>query len=318
MPTSILFITSTRLGDAVLSTGVLARVLADHPGAEVTIVCGQLPAPLFRAVPGLKRLIPLEKRRFTQHWLKIFIELFPTRWDLFLDMRNVGIMHFIRARKSYRYRKSSSGDHKVVENAALLGLPPQPPRLWLDDKAHAEAHALLGGRREFLALGPTAGNPHKEWALERFAELARRLTAPGGPLPGAAIAVFASATEAARLSPLLTTLPTDRVIDLSGRTDPLSAAACLERAALYVGNDSGLMHIAAATGIPTLGLFGTGTPTVYRPWGKRAAFIERRLPDEERLALERSGDPAQLAQVMALLTVDEVVAAARPLLRRSS
>jgi lipopolysaccharide export system permease protein len=318
LPTRILFITSTRLGDAVLSTGVLARLLADHKDAEVTIVCGVLPAPIFRAVPGLKRLIPVEKRRFAQHWIKVFLEVFATRWDVFFDMRNVGIMHFIRARKAYRYRRAGEEIHKVEEVARLIGAPPIAPRLWIDARARAEATVLLGPARGFLALGPTAGNPHKEWALERFAELAQRLTAPGGALPGAAIAVFASAKEAARLPRFLAALPADRRIDLSGRTDPLSAAACLERAALYVGNDSGLMHIAAATGIPTLGLFGTGTPAVYRPWGERAAFIDRRLADPERFALERSADPAQLAKVMSLLTVDEVEAAVLRLLRRAS
>src|SRR3546814_14314158 len=45
----------------------------------------------------------------------------------------------------------------------------------------------------------------------------------------------------------------------------------LKRCALYVGNDSGLMHIAAASGIPTLGLFGPSRPENYAPWGERSA-----------------------------------------------
>lgn len=318
MPARILFITATRLGDAVLSTGVLSRLVADYPGAELTIVCGPLPAPLFRAVPGLKRLVPLHKRRFTQHWIELFLDFFPTHWDVFVDLRNVGIMHLIRARKTYRYRNTGEEVHKVVTNARMLGLPPLPPRIWLDARAEAEADALLSGARGFLAIGPTAGNPHKEWALDRFAELARRLTASGGALPGAPIAIFASEAERARLGALLDGLPVERTSDLSGRTDPLTAAACLARAGLYVGNDSGLMHIAAAMGTPTLGLFGTGRPSVYGPWGEKAAIIERRWPDAEREALERSSDPSKLAEVMSLLTIDDAVAAANRLLSQAS
>lgn len=318
MQARILFITATRLGDAVLSTGVLAHLAAENPGAEITIVCGPLPAPLFRAVPGLKRLIPLRKRRFTQHWIELFLEFFPTRWDVFVDMRNVGILHLIRARKAYRYRNTNEDLHKVVTNARMLGVAPLPPHIWLDARAEAEADRLLGTAKGFLAIGPTAGNPHKEWALDRFAELALRLTAPAGVLPGMPIAIFASETERARLGALAERISGARVFDLSGRTDPLSAAACLARAALYVGNDSGLMHIAAAMGTPTLGLFGTGRPSVYGPWGPKAAFVERRWPDAEREALERSADPAKLARVMSLLTVDDAEAAAVRLMARAS
>ena len=316
MPARILFVTSTRLGDAVLSTGVLARLIEDHPGAEVTIVCGPLPAPLFRAVPGLKRLIPLVKQRLTQHWIKVFLEVAPHRWDVFLDLRNVGILHLVRARKTYRYRKNGQGLHKVEENAALLGLPPQPPKLWIDEDARRAQIRLLGTRTGYLAIGPTAGTPHKEWAPERFAELARRLTAPGAPFAGRDIVVFASETERGRAGRLLAALPKDQTLDLTGKTDPLSAAACLGHAALFVGNDSGLMHIAAAAGTPTLGLFGTGNPAIYGPWGPHAAFVDHRLPDKERIALETSPVLADLAKVMSLLTVDEAEAAARQILRR--
>lgn len=316
MTTRILFITSTRLGDAVLSTGVLARLIEDHPGAEMTIVCGPLPAPLFRAVPGLKRLIPVVKQRLTQHWIKIFLEVFPTRWDVFLDLRNVGILHVVRARKAYRYAKNGASLHKVAENAAILDLPPQSPKLWIDDVARRAQAALLGARTGYLAIGPTAGTPAKQWAPERFAELALRLTAPGGPLAGREIVVFGSAAERTEVDRFLAGVPNARVIDLSGKTDPLSAAACLAPAALFIGNDSGLMHIAAAAGAPTLGLFGTGNPAVYGPWGARTAYLERRLPDNVRIPLELSPDPAERAKVMAFLSVDEAEAAAKNLLAR--
>ena len=68
----LLFITSNRLGDAILSTGVLAHFIGMYPGAEVTVVCGRVPAALFRAVPGIKQIIAVEKEPFALHWLKPF------------------------------------------------------------------------------------------------------------------------------------------------------------------------------------------------------------------------------------------------------
>ncbi|MDQ2805257.1 MAG: hypothetical protein M3Y41_22235, partial [Pseudomonadota bacterium] len=60
---------------------------------------------------------------------------------------------------------------------------------------------------------------------------------------------------------------------LAGRLSLPEAAACIERAVLYVGNDSGLMHLAAATGTPTLGLFGPTPAAEYAPAGLHAAAV---------------------------------------------
>ena len=64
---NLLFVTATRIGDAVLSTALLAHLLELHPGARVTIACGPAARPLFAAVPGLERVIVMEKRRFSGH-----------------------------------------------------------------------------------------------------------------------------------------------------------------------------------------------------------------------------------------------------------
>ena len=80
---------------------------------------------------------------------------------------------------------------------------------------------------------------------------------------------------------MLDAVPPDRRIDLVGTEDLLTLAACLERAAIYVGNDSGLMHLAAASGVPTLGLFGPSREVHYAPWGERAAFVRTPLSYEE-------------------------------------
>ena len=59
----------------------------------------------------------------------------------------------------------------------------------------------------------------------------------------------------------------ERAIDCVGRGDILASAAAIDRATLFVGNDSGLMHVAAAARRPTLGLFGPTEWWLYGPWG---------------------------------------------------
>lgn len=309
----ILFITSNRLGDAVLSTGLLAHLVDRHPGGRFTVACGPLPAPLFRAVPGLERLIPLPKRRYARHWLELWAACAGIRWDLVVDLRNSAVSRLLWSRRLAVHSRPVPGLHKVEELARVLGLDTPPaPRLWLDDAARAAASRLLpAGPEPLLAIGPTANWRGKEWPVDRFAALAGRLTGAGGPLAGARVAVLAAGAERGRASPLLEALG-PRAIDLGGRTDPPEAAACLERAALFVGNDSGLMHIAAAVGTPTLGLFGPGFPETYGPWGPRAGAVTGTVPRDELLRrLKR--DPLA-ADLMDGIAVDSVEAAARALL----
>jgi ADP-heptose:LPS heptosyltransferase len=64
-----------------------------------------------------------------------------------------------------------------------------------------------------------------------------------------------------------------QLIDLAGKVDLLTAFACLKRARLFIGNDSGAMHLAAAAGAPTLGLFGPSDERQYGPWGEHARAI---------------------------------------------
>ena len=76
---------------------------------------------------------------------------------------------------------------------------------------------------------------------------------------------------------MLDALP--RAIDAGGRFSLTQTAAMLARCALYVGNDSGLMHLAAAAGTPTLGLFGPSRASEYAPTGALARWVEAPGPE---------------------------------------
>lgn len=310
----ILFITSNRLGDAVLSTGLLGHVVETWPEAGLTIACGPLPSPLFRAVPGLARIITLPKQRFARHWFGLWRACVGFRWDLVVDLRNSAVSRLLRAKRRVLWTRSAPGLHKVEELGRVFGLATPPsPRLWLDAQAEDDAARLLpGDGQPFLAIGPTANWHSKEWPAERYTELARRLTDPGGPLARMKIAVFAGGSETERARPVVEALA-DRAIDLTGRTDPLSAAACLKRAALYVGNDSGLMHIASSVGTPTLGLFGPGYPATYGPWGVRCRSVTGSIPFE--ILQERLRHDPDAMNLMDGISVETVEQAALELLK---
>jgi heptosyltransferase III len=311
----ILFITATRIGDAVLSTGLLGHLLERHPGARVTIAAGTLAAPLFAEVPGLERLIPMAKRRLSLHWLGLHAAVVPRRWDLVVDLRGSALAYLLWAGERRVIAKGETGEHRVGQLARLFGIVPPPgPRLWLGREHERRAAALAPPGDPILAIGPAANWRGKQWRGERFAELMQHLTAPGGILPGARVAVMAAAHERPQAERLLVAVPPERRLDLVGKTDLLTAGAVLRRAALFIGNDSGLMHIAAAAGAPTLGLFGPTQASHYAPWGVNAAVVQTAIPSLELYGPDF--DHRTVDTMMDSLSVAAVAAAATQLFRK--
>jgi heptosyltransferase-3 len=311
----ILFVTATRIGDAVLSTGLLAYLIERHPGARLTIAAGPVAAPLFAEVPGLDRLIVVEKRPLAAHWLRLYCGVAARRWDLVIDLRGSALPWLLRSGERRAMGKGDPAEHRVHQLARLFDLSPAPsPRLWLSSVHARSAEALVPPGGPVLAIGPAANWRGKQWRAERFAALAQRLTASDGPLPGARVAVLAAEHERAQAEPVLAAVPPARIIDLIGRTDLLTAAAVLRRSALFVGNDTGLMHIAAASGVPTIGLFGPSPVEQYAPWGRYTGVARTEDPPE---SMFRDGfDHRTTDTLMDSLSVEAAEAAARRLWSR--
>jgi heptosyltransferase-3 len=313
----ILFVTATRIGDAVLSTGLLSYLLDRHPGARFTIAAGPVAAPLFEAMPGLERLIVVHKQPFALHWLGLYRAVVGRRWDLVVDLRGSALAWLLVARQRRTMGKGDASENRVRQLGRLFDLDPAPsPRLWLAPEHERAAEALLPPGAPVLAIGPAANWRGKQWRAERFAELARRLTAVDGPLPGARVAVLAAAHEREQAAPMLSAVSSGRIIDLVGRTDLLTAAAVLQRCALFVGNDTGLMHIAAASGVPTLGLFGPSPIAQYAPWGDRTAVV--RTEAAPASMFPEGFDHRTTDTLMDSLSVDATEAAARTLWSRAA
>lgn len=313
--TRILFITATRIGDAVLSSGLLDHVLRTRDNPRVTIACGPLAAPLFAAVPGLERIIVMDKQKGGAHWLDLWRQTVTTRWDLVIDLRESATSWFLLAGERHVKRNwpgNGGPIHKVEEAAAFLGVSPAPsPVLWLDALAQARARALMPEGR-VLALAPAAAARFKEWAPDRFAELANALTGPGGALEGASIVLLGGPGDEPTTRAVAAQLDPGRTRDLTGQLSIAESGACLSRASLFVGNDSGLMHMAAAAGIPTLGLFGPTDERVYGPWGRATLAVRAGGPAEDRDRDRLKTSPTSL---LADLELAPVLAAAENLLR---
>jgi ADP-heptose:LPS heptosyltransferase len=176
-----------------------------------------------------------------------------------------------------RPRDGQHASFRLAAPLRALGVDPQldPPVLTPSPRERRDAHALAAGLPPgFLAVHPGSGSANKTWPPERFAALIRERAAGAawllieGPADRAAVGALAS-------------LPGARV----ARGLPLRVlGSLLGCAGLYVGNDSGVSHLAAAFGAPTLALFGPTDPDLFGPLGPRVAVV--RSPDASMSGLE--------------------------------
>jgi ADP-heptose:LPS heptosyltransferase len=311
----ILFITATRIGDAVLSSGLVRRLADEIPNARFTIVAGPVAAPLFLDVPRLDEIIVFEKAKDGGHWFKLWRQVRHKHWGLVVDMRGSAISGFLkRKRRAVFKRAAGEPVHKVIEAARVLKLEGDPPAPYLYTSCETEQAAvdLTAGAGPILALAPAANWVGKTWPLERFAQVAMQLLGEGGPLAGGRLMVLGAPEDVAASQALRHVVAKDRFIDLIGKVDLLTAYACLKHVRLFVGNDSGLMHLAAAAGAPTLGLFGPSDDQLYAPWGPRTRVVRGPREFHEIVAVDPSFQQ-ELCHMMDL-PVDTVVAAAKELL----
>ncbi|MFD0390185.1 hypothetical protein ACFQ4K_24160 [Tistrella bauzanensis] len=130
---NLLFITSTRIGDAVLSTGLLDHLIRAERAAgrgvpRVTVAVGAPAAALFAAVPGIERVIPIVKRRHAGHWRDLWRAVIGTHWDMVVDLRGSAIAWILRARRRRVLSRHEDGRHKLFQLARTLDLdPPRHP-----------------------------------------------------------------------------------------------------------------------------------------------------------------------------------------------
>ncbi len=313
----VLFFTHTRLGDAVLSTGVIRHYADHHPQARITVVCSPLVAGLFTAMPTVERVIAVKKQKWSRHWLSVWQQVRGQRWDVIVDLRNSLVSRLLRARQRYIWQPQPDSLHKVEQIAATLKVTPPPaPQLWFDAAAQQKATDYLATiPAPRIVVAPVANWIGKTWPGENFIELIYRLShAADPPLPMASFIIMAGPGEEAAAEKVLRSCPSARGFNAIARFSPLEAAAVIAHCDAFIGNDSGLMHCAAATGIPTLGLFGPSKRSVYRPWGADSHMVETPESLSEIAALP-GYSPSAATCYMGTLSVDRVYAAFKAMLR---
>lgn len=330
----ILVIKLRYIGDVLLATPVLSALKERYPAAHVTVAVNQGTEDILKRNPDVGEVLVVG-RGSGQAQLRFLRDLRQGRFDCAIDLTD-GDRSAILARLSgapcrigfndeHRWRgllysavvKAADGPRHRVEHdlQALrpLGIEPKSRPLVLrtapsDDQAAAELLKTAGlaeGDR-LVMLQPGARYWFKAWPAERFARLADRLAEAFG----CRILIGGSAQET-DLAQRIAALAKSGVVVMAGRAPLLHYAALLKRCALFVGNDNGPMHMAAALDVPVVALFGPSDPAEWGPRGPAARVIYKGL--DCRRCFHPTCDRGE-ESCMKRITVDEVFAAAAALL----
>ena len=278
----LLVVTLSNIGDVVLTTPLFEALATAYPNTLIDIVADTRSAALLTPAPYAGEVFLYHKRAGWRARGLLLRALRRRSYRVIVDLRGPILGYLLRADTRLRKPYSRSpGSHAVQEHFAALapllpGVSPPPCRLYLSTHSTDAAAKLLTALpgRQWLALAPGANWPGKKWPRNHY----RSLLELAAPFFDGAI-LLGSAQETDDLAALADlALPT---LATAGITDLGTAAALLAQARAFVGNDSGLGHIAAAMGTPSLTVFGPGDPTRYRPWGRHAHIV---LAPQENLS----------------------------------
>ncbi|MBV9811144.1 MAG: glycosyltransferase family 9 protein [Acetobacteraceae bacterium] len=310
----ILLLKLDHIGDFLLGMRSVERLREGFPDATFTLVCGPWNRGWAEATGWFDRVVtfdffPASSGDWdgaTEDLYAAFVALPLGRFDLAIDFRHDFDTRKLLTLVDAKYRagycampefggdrldlalpgvehispETGTGTPLLAEQRLMVladavveafrPLPPHPARTLVDPRRLNPALRAVAERR-FIAMAVGTGAPIKSWSLNRFAELAQALLARH---EDAVVALIGGPRDRMAGAGIAESLPADRVVDLTGEIDLLAMPAFLDRAAMFVGGDTGMTHLAALLGVPTVSVFSGATAVeVWRPVGPRVAIV---------------------------------------------
>jgi heptosyltransferase-2 len=328
------------VGDAILALPALRAVRERFPDAGIAIVAPPYVADIYRDQEICNQLVPYDRKGLHAGFVgreRLASELRAQKFDVALLLQNAFDAAWLAWRANIPERIGYARDARSFLLTKAVPLPrqgeiPAHEKVyylellrragWLDsvqvesfiglhvseekrrsaDEFLCESGARRGALRIAIGAGASYGSA-KCWLPSRFSEVANRLQSEAD----ADVILFGTAAEAS-VSTAISAEMRQPPIDLTGKTAIADLPALLSQCHLFIGNDSGAMHVAAAVGVPIVAVFGPTDPFGTAPVTQHCTVVQqkpycspcflRRCPTDHRC--------------MTTITADMVEAAARP------
>jgi heptosyltransferase-1 len=331
-PRKILLIRLRRIGDIIMTTPAVAALKRALPHASLTYIVEEPYRRLVEGNPDIDKIILIPPHQGVLSFLGLVRRVRREKYDIVIDFhggpRASRIAWFTRAGLKVGYELKHKGfiydirvprcregapihsveNHLNLVRAAGIEVSDPWPRLTLPaarkeeteriDKLWAD-HAFSGAKVVVLHVG--AGNEFRDWGAQNLGALSGRLAGP----PGVRVALVGSGQDVPRAEEVRKISP-ESVLSLAGELNLIELREVIGRASLFVGPDSGPMHIAATTATPIVALFGPTLPANFSPWQAEATIIAKDLdcrPCKQRECVTED------FRCLRSITVDEVLRA---------
>lgn len=289
------------IGDAVMTLPAVSAIRETWPQAQISVLAKPWLAEVYRLSKDIDRMIIFEepgRHAGIIGKMRLSEELRETRFDCAILLQNAIEAAIIAKLAGIPLRAGYNSDgrgwllthsirrtaqirrvHQIfyyLEMVQALGCRPAKRDVYLhkgddyDDLAEKLFSRFgIAGNKPLIGIAPGAAyGPAKRWFPERFAAVADWLISQYD----AQALIFGSAGDAPSAAEVKKNSRYS-LIDISGKTNLKEAIALIVSCDLFISNDSGLMHIAGALGVPTVAIFGSTNPAATSPIGKNSVVV---------------------------------------------
>jgi heptosyltransferase-2 len=294
------------IGDAVMTTPAVRAIRKGFPNTHISLLVKPWVAPVFENSEHIDQLLiydgerrhkgfsgkfrlarDLKKYNFDaailmqnafEAALITFLAGIPIRIGYSTDARRLLLTHAVPCTKEIKKKHQTEYYLNIL---CGIGLTRDGRDLYLKlsqkdrlraEKILLEQHLSLEDKLIGINPGATYG-PAKQWSPDRYANLADRIQA----LFGVRVIIFGGPGDK-MLGRKISQKMRHRPVDLSGNTSLGEAMALIERCDLFITNDSGLMHVAAALDVPLVAVFGSTNPVATGPLGSNSKVVQAAVP----------------------------------------
>jgi len=301
MPKKVLIRAPNHLGDCIMALPMISETREAHPGSTVTVLAPAPLAGLYTGNPAIDGIleIPSEHVHGLIGVFKIKDILAPHNFDVgyILPPSFGAASGFKLAGVKHRIGYVADGRRLLLSKPLPLPTPLNathrseiyfnllrrgsgvdldfvPPKLFVSDQENEKAGQLLeryglAVRQDFAALSVRAVAESRRWGLANYIELVKLMVSRHG----LKIVLIGSSDDHRDGEEVVASAGTGEVINLAGKTDLRQSAAVLMRASVFVGNDSGPAHLAAAVGCDLVVLSGADDPRETSPVSDRKRLV---------------------------------------------
>ena len=281
----ILLITLSNIGDCILTLPVLDCLRREYPGAEITVIVGPRPAQIFQESPSINKVFVYDKHAKLKEKILLLKILRKEKFDLIVDLRNSIFPWFLNSRKknSCFFRPAKPLCHMTERHLAKIfgsgvksdGIKAPAKALsvrFQDDDYISQLlkNSNISAKDKIITVSPGARSQTKRWPQNKFVDLINAL-------PAEYKIVLIGDRQDAPVNSFISCNARPAVLDLTGRTSILQAAALLKRSALLITNDSANLHLASYLDVPVVAIFGPTDDVKYAPWSSNCRVVKKEI-----------------------------------------